>query len=257
MNFMVMKRGCWISDSLRWEFVMAVLDHAYSTGFVTCNMSAAVQYTGRSVWDVMKSSVWNIFLSWQAAQRLPWTLNHGLPNVFLPVPVIHTSACVRHSQTIFQEHIVPFHNVPLWGDVVIIVLASKSSLGPSKTRKFRIPYDALCSLFRCHRHVCLSCASAATRPSGWTACKPSIHPTWTSFLLIFKQTAQRYVYVKFLYTTVYFCNISNGSPCNIDDWESSLKIASVWERLLLLHFTDGVWNEQNGRVINLCTGDVR
>jgi hypothetical protein len=66
----------------------------------------------------------------------------------------HSSACVRHSQTIFQE-VVPFHNVPMWRDVVTIVLASKSSLGPCNTRKFRIPYDALCSLLRCDHHVCL------------------------------------------------------------------------------------------------------
>jgi hypothetical protein len=31
--------------------------------------------------------------------RLPCTLNHGLPNVFLPVPVSRSSVCVRHSQT--------------------------------------------------------------------------------------------------------------------------------------------------------------
>jgi hypothetical protein len=103
------------------------------------------------------------FLCWQAAQRLPWTLNHGLLYIFLPVPVTQSSACVRRSQTIFQEHVVPFHTVPMWRDVMTMVQASKRSLGPCNTRKFRIPYNALCSLLLCDRHVCPSYASAATR----------------------------------------------------------------------------------------------
>jgi hypothetical protein len=35
---------------------------------------------------------------------------------------------------------------------------------------------------------------ALALPRGWITCKPSILPTWTSFPLIFKQTAQRYVH---------------------------------------------------------------
>jgi hypothetical protein len=46
--------------------------------------------------NLLTHSVWKIFLSWWAMQRLPWTLNHGLLHVFLPIPVTHSSAFVRH-----------------------------------------------------------------------------------------------------------------------------------------------------------------
>jgi hypothetical protein len=92
------------------------------------------------------------------------------------------------------------------------------------------PYDALCSLLWCDRHVFLSRGSAAMWPRGWPVCKPSIHPTRTSFPLIFKQTAQRYVHY-FLYTTVYFSNISNDHSvllhCLSSSASSSLKNFSL------------------------------
>jgi hypothetical protein len=46
----------------------------------------------------------------------------------------------------------------LWEPITVVLLCSNSW-------KFRIPYDALFLLLRCYRHVCLSCASAATRPN--------------------------------------------------------------------------------------------
>jgi hypothetical protein len=126
-------------------------------------------------------------------------LNHSLPNVFLPVPVTHSSACVSQSQTIFQEHAVPFHTVPMWRNVVTIVLASKSSLGPYTTRKFRIPYDALCSLLRCDRHVCLSCASVAKRlnrlHSPYTDILPAHIQTNCSELCTLTSSIQRFTFL--------------------------------------------------------------
>jgi hypothetical protein len=95
----------------------------------------------------------------------------------------------------------------------VVVLTISTLLYRVIRLRCHIPYDVLCSLLRCDHHVCLSCATAPTWPSGWTACKPSTYPTRTFFLLIFKLL--RDMYINFLYTTVYFSNISNGSLCTL------------------------------------------
>jgi hypothetical protein len=144
-------------------------------------------------------SIWNVFLSWQVAW-LPWALNHGLLNVFLPVPTTHSSTCVRHSQTIFQEHAVPFHNVLMWRNMETIVLASKSSLGPCNAWKFPIPHNALCSLLRCDHY-------AAELP---------VHPPFTlrgHLSYSYSNKLLRDTSINFLYTTAYFSSISNGLLC--------------------------------------------
>jgi hypothetical protein len=63
----------------------------------------------------------------------------------------------------FSRNMYHFTMSRMKRDMVTIVLVSKSPMGPCNTRKFRIPYDALCSLLLCYRHVCFSYASSATR----------------------------------------------------------------------------------------------
>jgi hypothetical protein len=183
------------------------------TSCLQCNYAVsmpAVAVCGmETCWGTVGQSLTRT-VSWQAVQRLPWTLNHGLPNVFVPVPVTDTSASVRHSHTICRNmcHFTMSRYEGTWWQFywrrkacwVLVTLENFTQL------TMHCP--------RCmwsDRHVCLSCASAATRPRGWTACKPSLHSIETSFPIIFKLL--RDTCIKFLYTTVYFSNISNGSLC--------------------------------------------
>jgi hypothetical protein len=124
-----------------------------------------------------------------------------------------TLPCVRHSQTIFQEHVVPFHNVPMWRDVV--------TYWRRKARWVLVTIEN----FTYHTTHCARCCgvtamfvSHALAPPRGHAARPSVNPPFSLHghpSRSYSNKLLRDTYINFLYTTVYFSDASNGSHCTI------------------------------------------
>ena len=107
------------------------------------------------------------------AEWLSWTLRHDLSNIFFLVSITPPSTCVRHMWSIFQKHVVPSNNVPMWWDIPNVVLTSESSLGIYYTRKCGIPYDtpsSFCGVMTIFTLLCISTEHARQRANMYQLC---------------------------------------------------------------------------------------